>query len=160
MVTFMANFATIMLFGAVFSEHKELTKTTLAHEAVHVTQYQTLFSLGLFFAVGMMFACFAFDIRSWWMLSLILIPILLYYVYYGIEYLIRLIIYRDRDRAYRMIAFEQEAYDLQQEWVKPCTERRSACSFSFFKYYRNSNQLKILSIKTPPPSFTAERRLP
>lgn len=136
LVTFIANFATVMLFGAVFSEHKELTKTTLAHESVHVTQYQTLFTLGLSIAVGIMFICFGFDAYGWWMLSLTLIPILLYYVYYLIEFLIRLIIYRDRDRAYRMIAFEQEAYDLQQEWVKPCTERRSAYSFSFFKYYR------------------------
>lgn len=140
-VTFLADFATIMLFGAVFTEHKELTKTTLAHEAVHVTQYQTCFMLGLCIDLITLFTCFGFDCYGWWMLSLIAIPIFLYYVYYLIEYLIRLIIYRDRDRAYRMIAFEQEAYDLQQEWVKPCTERRSACSFSYMKYYRkNSNR--------------------
>lgn len=140
LVTFLADFATIMLFGAVFTEHKELTKTTLAHESVHVTQYQTCFTLGLSIAVGIMFICFGFDYYGWWMLSLIAIPILLYYIYYGIEFLIRLIIYRDRDKAYRMIAFEQEAFDLQTEWVKPCTERRSAYSFSFFKYYRDSNR--------------------
>lgn len=140
LVTFIANFATIMLFGAVFTEHKELTKTSLAHEAVHVTQYQTLFTLGLSIALGIMFICFGFDYYGWWMLSLILIPVFLYYLWYGIEFLIRLIIYRDRDKAYRMIAFEQEAYDLQQEWVKPCQERRSAYSFSFMKYYRNSNR--------------------
>lgn len=139
LVTFMANFATIMLFGAVFTEHKELTKTTLAHEAVHVTQYQTFFTLGLSIAFGVFFACLGFDAYGWWMLSLILIPILLYYVYYGIEFLIRLIIYRDRDKAYRMIAFEQEAYDLQYEYLKPCQERRSAYSFSFMKYYRKSS---------------------
>lgn len=135
----MANFATIMLFGAVFTEHKELTKTSLAHESVHVSQYQTLFMLGLSIAFGGFFACLGFDVYGWWMLSLILIPILLYYVYYGIEFLIRLIIYRDRDKAYRMIAFEQEAYDLQYEYLKPCQERRSAYSFSFMKYYRKSS---------------------
>lgn len=139
LVTFMANFATVMLFGAVFTEHKELTKTSLAHEAVHVTQYQTMFMLGLSIAFGGFFACLGFDVYGWWMLSLILIPILLYYVYYGIEFLIRLIIYRDRDKAYRMIAFEQEAYDLQYEYLKPCQERRSAYSFSFMKYYRKSS---------------------
>lgn len=133
----MANFATIMLFGAVFTEHKELTKTSLAHEAVHITQYQTLFTLGLSIAVGIMFICFGFDAYGWWMLSLILIPVFLYYVWYGIEYLIRLTKYRDRDKAYRMIAFEQEAYHLQHEWMKPCPERRLAYSFSFFKYYKN-----------------------
>lgn len=135
----MANFATIMLFGAVFTEHKELTKTTLAHEAVHVTQYQTFFMLGLSIAVGIFFACLGFDCYGWWMLSLVAIPIFLYYAWFLIEYLIRLIKYRDRDKAYRTIAFEQEAYDLQQEWVKPCQERRTAYSFSFFKYYRKSS---------------------
>lgn len=135
LVTFLANFATIMLFGAVFTEQKELTKTSLAHESVHVMQYQTLFTLGLSIAIGVMFVCFGFDCYGWWMLSLILIPIFLYYAWYLIEYLIRLIIYRDSDKAYRMIAFEQEAYDLQQEWIKPCLERRAAYSFSFIKYY-------------------------
>lgn len=136
----MAGFATVMLFGAVFTEYKKLTKTSLAHEATHVTQYQTLFMLGLCIDLITLFTCFGFNIYGLWMLSLIAIPVFLYYVYYGIEYLIRLIIYRDRDKAYRMIAFEQEAYDLQAEWVKPCTERRSAYSFSFMKYYRNSNR--------------------
>lgn len=138
-VTFLADFATIMLFGAVFTEHKELTKTTLAHEATHVTQYQTLFMLGLCIDLTTLFTCFGFNIFGWWMLSLTLIPIFLYYAWYLIEFLIRLIIYRDRDRAYRMLAFEQEAFDLQQEWLKPCQERRSAYSFSFFKYYRKSS---------------------
>lgn len=36
--------------------------------------------------------------------------LLLFYLWYGVEYLIRLCITRDRDRAYRSISFEQEAY--------------------------------------------------
>lgn len=135
LVTFLANFATIMLFGAVFTEYSELSERTKNHEAVHVEQYQTLFMTGLALAIGVMFACFGFDCYSWWMLSLALIPVYLYYAWYGIEYLIRLIVYRDSDKAYRMIAFEQEAYDLQDEYRKPCNERRTASSFSFIKYY-------------------------
>lgn len=133
----MPNFATIMLFGAVFTEHKELSKTTLTHEASHVTQYRTLFMTGLYIDLITLFICFGFNIYGWWMLSLILVPIFLYYVWYGIEYLIRLTKYRDRDKAYRMIAFEQEAYDLQHEWMKPSTARLSAFSFSFLKYFKN-----------------------
>ena len=37
--------------------------------------------------------------------------LLLFYLWYGVEYIIRLCITRDRDRAYRTISFEQEAYD-------------------------------------------------
>ena len=135
LVTFLADFATIMLFGAVFTEHSELSSRTKYHEAVHVEQYQTLFTAGLALAVGIMFTCFAFDIYDWWMLALVAIPVFLYYVWYGIEYLIRLIMYRDADKAYRMIAFEQEAYDLENEYKKPCTERMYASSFGFLKYY-------------------------
>lgn len=140
LVTFLANFATIMLFGAVFTEEKELSERTKHHEATHIEQYQALFMTGLVLAIGVMFACFGFDYYGWWMLSLLAIPAFLYYAWYGIEYLIRLIIYRDSDKAYRMIVFEQEAYDLQDEDIKPCNERRTASSFSFMKYYAKDNE--------------------
>lgn len=134
-ITFLANFATIMLCGAVFTEHAALSERTKYHEASHVEQYQTLFTAGLALAVLTLFVCFAFDCYGWWLLSLIALPAFLYYVWYGIEFLIRLIWYRDADKAYRMIAFEQEAYILENEYRKPCSERKSASSFSFFKYY-------------------------
>lgn len=136
LVTFLADFATVMLFGAVFTELPELSIRSKYHEAVHVEQYQTCFSAGLALAVSIMFTCFAFNAFGWWMLSLVLIPVFLYYAWYGIEYLIRLIQYRDRDRAYRMISFEREAYDLENEYLKPCNERRTASSFSFVRYYK------------------------
>lgn len=134
-VTFLANFATIMLFGAVFTEHSDLSERTKCHEATHVEQYQTLFMTGLALAVSIMFTCFAFNVVGWWMLSLITLPVFLYYLWYGIEFLVLLIKYRNRDKAYRMIAFEQEAYTLQDEYQKPCAERKMASSFSFMKYY-------------------------
>ena len=135
LVTFLAGYATIMLFGAVFTELPELPSRTKYHEDAHVEQYQTLFGSGLALAVSIMFVCFAFNVYGWWMLSLIAIPIFLYYVWYGIEYAVRLIMYRNSDKAYRMIVFEQEAYDLENEYRKPCPERRSASSFSFLRYY-------------------------
>ena len=36
--------------------------------------------------------------------------ILPFYIWYGLEFLIRLIIYRDKNRAYRNLAMEREAY--------------------------------------------------
>lgn len=36
--------------------------------------------------------------------------LLLFYLWYGLEYIIRLCITRDHDRAYRSVSFEQEAY--------------------------------------------------
>ena len=131
----MKDFETIMLFGAVFTEQLKISVKTKCHEAAHVEQYQTLFTTGLALAVSIMFTCFAFDVYGWWMLSLFAIPVFLYYIWYGIEFLILLIKYRDRDKAYRMIAFEQEAKALEDEYRKPCSEQKTASSFSFLKYY-------------------------
>lgn len=36
--------------------------------------------------------------------------ILFFYLWYGVEFLVRLCIYRDRKKAYRNISFEREAY--------------------------------------------------
>lgn len=45
-------------------------------------------------------------------LELFLIP---FFIWYGIEYLIRLIQYRDTYRAYRNISFEREAYAMEYD---------------------------------------------
>lgn len=34
-----------------------------------------------------------------------------FYIWYGIEFLIRLLIYKDKNKAYKNISFEREAYD-------------------------------------------------
>lgn len=38
-----------------------------------------------------------------------------FYIWYFIEYLIRLIIYHNHNKAYRMISFEQEAYEYEKQ---------------------------------------------
>lgn len=40
---------------------------------------------------------------------------LLFYLWYGLEYLVRLCITRDHDRAYSSISFEQEAYTHERD---------------------------------------------
>lgn len=141
--TFIPNFKTIMLFGLVFTEHQSLSKTVLAHEKVHQEQYQDCFGAGLALAIIIMFTLFAFGIQSAWMLLLALLPIFLYYIIYGIEYLISFV-YRSfkhknlvmaNDNTYYASAMEMEAYDLQEEWRKPCKDRRIHHSFEWFKYY-------------------------
>ena len=41
--------------------------------------------------------------------------LLLFYLWYGVEYIIRLCITRSRSRAYLSISFEQEAYDHERD---------------------------------------------
>lgn len=135
-IILMKGFSTIMLFGFILTKHDNPPMQVIEHEKVHQCQYETMAMVGGFIMLITMFVMFYFNIVTWWMLLLLTIPFLIYYLYYLIEYLILLIKYRNSDKAYRNIAFEKEAYDLQGEYRKPCPLRRQASSFSWFKYYK------------------------
>ncbi len=71
-------------------------------------------------------------------LELLVIP---FYIWYFTEYLIRLVYYRNRYKAYRTICFEQEAYDNDQnlEYL------RNRKMYAFFKknyFYFSKKQKK------------------
>lgn len=61
--------------------------------------------------------------------EMLLLP---FYLWYGIEWLIRLCIYRDSHKAYRNISFEQEAYENQEDIMY--LERRR--HFAWLKYLK------------------------
>jgi len=84
---------------------KELKEVDLNHEMIHVRQQVEMLFIG--FALAM--ALFLFI--GWW--SFLFIPI--FFWLYFIEWVVRLIIYMDKDEAYYNISFEQEAYDHQDE---------------------------------------------
>ncbi len=56
--------------------------------------------------------------------------VLPFYIWYGLEFLVRLLQYKDRYKAYRNISFEREAYtnELDLDYLK----RRSAWTFLRF----------------------------
>jgi len=56
--------------------------------------------------------------------------VLFFLVWYGIEYMIRLLIYRNASKAYRNICFEREAYANEAD-VHYLTNRKH---FSFLRY--------------------------
>lgn len=122
--------ATIMLFGAVFTEAESLPYRSRRHEHTHVLQYKDFLMLGLFIDIVAAFILFACNIVSWWMLLLLLIPLLLFYVVYGVEYLWKLHIY-GKD-TYQNVSFEREAYAKMDD---PCYNGVRV-SFSNFKYLR------------------------
>lgn len=133
--TFLKDFKVIMLFGDVFTEDSSMSESVEYHERAHCEQYQTLFSLGAALSLVSMFVMFAFNIYGLWMISFLAVPFLFFYLWYLVEYIIRLLMYWNHKKAYRNIAFEREAFDLQYEYKKECGQRRFAKSFSFFKYY-------------------------
>lgn len=51
------------------------------------------------------------DISPWWYL----VAIVAFYLWYAVEWLIRLFIYKDSKTAYRKVSFEQEAYSSEQD---------------------------------------------
>lgn len=131
--TMIKDYSTVMLFGAVFTEDSSVSERTIYHEQAHAVQYRTLFCAGLVLALIVSL----FTELSWWSVSLILIPVMLFYVWYVIEYIIRLLLYRNHYRAYRNIVFEREAVALQFEYQKPEAERKYATAFSFMNFYKS-----------------------
>lgn len=131
--TMIKGYSTVMLFGAVFTEDSSVSERTIYHEQAHAVQYRTLFCAGLVLALIVSL----FTELSWWSVSLILIPVMLFYVWYVIEYIIRLLSYRNHYQAYRNIVFEREAVALQFEYQKPEAERKYATAFSFMSFYKN-----------------------
>ena len=71
-------------------------------------------------------AVLAWGVSAWWFL---VVP-LLYYLWYGVEYVVRLCILRDGNKAYRAVSFEQEAYANE----KYANYNENAGYFSWVKY--------------------------
>lgn len=61
--------------------------------------------------------------------------VLFFYLWYGIEFLLRLAKYRNKSQAYRNISFEREAYHYDQDF--DYLKRRKF--FGFLKFIQTSN---------------------
>lgn len=131
--TFIDGYKTIMLFGAVFTERDAISLKAEYHEGTHCNQYQALFATGFIIISIIVLVSGLNGHAGWWMLWLLTIPVFLYYVWYLVEYLIRLCIYRNHKKAYHNIVFEREAFDLENDWNKPGIFRRESEGFSFLK---------------------------
>lgn len=122
------GYSTIMLFGLILTKKSKETfsRITYEHENIHRQQYGDCAMLGGFL---MLIAFFA--LQWWWT---IVLPFTLFYILYLIEWLVRFIMLRDGNKAYRAISFEREAYDLQGEYQKPCSVRRFRHTLGWMKY--------------------------
>ena len=74
-----------------------------SHEKIHLRQQLEVLVMS---AMIILMAVLSLDLSRWWMLT----SFGVYYTWYGLEWLIRLAVYRDTHMAYRNIAVEQEAY--------------------------------------------------
>lgn len=131
LLTFIANFKTIMFFGITLTEKESLTRKEIMHENTHCKQYKDCFALGLGIAIILMFILFAFNIT--FVYPLFILPLLLFYIWYGIEYVIKRIKYKDRKQAYLNVGFEKQAYRIAATWDKPCEEQEHYYSFGWLQ---------------------------
>lgn len=132
-LTFMKGFSTMMFFGAVITEKSKLSGKTLKHEKTHIHQYQDCMGLGFAIGIVAMFTLFAFEIQSWWMLLLVLIPFLFYYVIYGVECLFWRIRGFNKTDAYRKIGFERQARWIADTWNLPYIHQHHYTSFGWWR---------------------------
>lgn len=99
---------------------KDVTERLILHETTHGYQFFELLCLGI--VIFVVLACLG---CSWWWL----LPCsLLFYVWYLLEWLVRLIKDRDWHTAYKGLAFEREANDVS---YYECTHK----PFGFIRYY-------------------------
>lgn len=56
------------------------------------------------------------------------------YIWYWVEYLIKLVYYRNRDKAYRAVSFEREAYI--NDWNMGYLDKRKHYSFLKYVFYK------------------------
>lgn len=130
------NYKAIMFFWFIFTKEspEEFDKIEIYHEQIHQMQYKDCIGIGFYLAIIIMFTMFALGIQSLWMIMLALIPLVLYYVLYGLIFLALLIRYMNWDKAYKNICFEKQAYALEDEGVIVCQQRTPYVSLSWLKY--------------------------
>lgn len=101
---------TILPFIFARKSAKWLKDYALNHESIHLRQQLEVLILSAFIIA--LLICL-FDLSWWWML----VSLLVYYAWYGTEWLVRLAIYKDKNKAYCNIAVEQEAYNNQYDFT-------------------------------------------
>lgn len=126
-----SGYKSIMLFGFVFTHTSEedWTEANERHErGIHVPQYIDCLILGGGIAIIILVTLLLCNIKSWWLCSLITIPLFLYYIWYCLDFFIQLIKLKTWKKAYKNIIFERQAYKEQGNTEFKYTR------FSFLKY--------------------------
>lgn len=128
------NKETVMLFGMTFTTKDRFLFQEKAHYQTHAKQYQDCFSLGLMAGIIFMFTFLALGAETWWLLTIILIPVFLYYVWYGVEYLIKLCQKKNKEQAKKSIKFEKQAEHIMETANLPCEQQNKYVSLGWLLF--------------------------
>lgn len=102
--------STIAIGPLVFSKRSEdrIAQVDKNHETVHAVQWTEVTAIfGLFIFILQLI----FSFSAWWYL----IAPVAYYIWYVLEWLVKLVILQDSRSAYKSVSFEMEAYDNQHD---------------------------------------------
>lgn len=122
------GYSAMMLFGHVFirSTKNDTDSVIVNHELIHVEQWKELM-IAVFAITNVPFIG---SINIKYTIITMLLAFCAFYVWYFLEYIIRLAIKKNHDEAYVSISFEKEAY--LNEGKPRYLENRDY--FSFIKY--------------------------
>lgn len=118
LLTCLTDTNTIMFFGFILTEAGSLDIRTLAHERTHRIQWIFTGLKSMVFCVITVAVLGLLGCAGWWMLSFLAVPFLAWYLLYILEWLFRLCQYRDMQRAYDAINYEQEADRVADAYVR------------------------------------------
>ena len=118
LLTCLTDTNTIMFFGFVLTEMGSWDIRTLAHERTHRLQWIFTGLKSAAFCVITVVVLWLLGHAGWWMLSFLAVPFLAWYFLYILEWLFRLCQYRDMQRAYEAISYEQEADRVADTYVR------------------------------------------
>lgn len=123
---------TITIMWWIFTEHskEDVSESLIRHESTHVAQFDGWFWFGiLLYFIGLL----TMWLPLWWLIPLTQ----LFYIWYGVEWVIRAIICKIRKTkdawhvAYKAIAFEREADAMEKSGKVDDVDL-----FSFLKFYK------------------------
>lgn len=97
------GYETINLFGILFTHDDYIDPVEYNHEDIHSRQWLECTTVAMFIIA---FLELIFNINFWW----VLITPLVYYILYGLEYLIIRCFHKKQNDAYHDVSFEEEAY--------------------------------------------------
>lgn len=129
MLTMFGGYSAITLMTIIFFKRvkEKVKQDDITHETTHSLQQFEMIMIGIVISILLGFII-GFN---WWLIS---IPLLLFYVIYGLEYIIALPFNKFMNNdSYHTISFEEEAYENEDNINYP-NERKW---FSWIKYLGN-----------------------
>ena len=123
------NLNAILIFPFVYIKDTEISAETKLMIDTYKNQFADFSGVGDALLIVLLFLLLGVGIHSWWLLLLLLLPFILYNIYFLVEYLIKGDIQK--------VSFVKQAILMGKEWSLPCEERTSYTSFSWLKFWKD-----------------------